>query len=87
MGATENGAAVTKSRGEARPRQVAPATAVAGAAEAGEPEVRTSQQPLLLRTRSVANTSGPARPVTSGARCLCARVLPVGEGSGPTLRS
>lgn len=70
MGAMENEEEVTKSWEETRPRQVAKETAVAEAAASGKPEVRTSQQPLLLRTLLVANMQRQARSVTSGARCL-----------------
>lgn len=55
MGAMENREDVPKSGAETRPRQVGETTAVAAAAEAGKPEVRTSQQPLLPRMLLVAN--------------------------------
>lgn len=58
MGATQDEEEATKAREETGPRQVAAASAVAAPTEAGKPEVRTSQQPLLLRTLSVANVLG-----------------------------
>lgn len=58
MGAVEDGEDVPKSGAEARPRQVAETTAVAATAEAGKPEVRTSQQPLLPRTLWLLTRSG-----------------------------